>query len=62
MNNVSIVLGYDHVNFRCFTVLISAHVSPEIPESHVQDSMATKSSLLIDGGTRLPWQPLSLPW
>ena len=23
MNNVSIVLGYDHVNFRCFTVLIN---------------------------------------
>ena len=51
MNNVSIVLGYDHVNFRCFTVLISAHVSPEIPESHGPFSMAQKSSSLTEDGT-----------
>ena len=62
MNNVSIGLGNDHVDIRYFQALIIAHVSPAIPEIHVQDSMATKCSLLMDGGTRLPWKPLSLPW
>ena len=62
LNNVSIGLGCDHVDFRYFQALIIAHVLPEIPESHVQYSMATKSSLITDDETWLPWQPLSLPW
>ena len=57
MDNVSIALGYDYVNFRCIPVLIIAHVSPEIPESHGPFSMAQKSSSLTDYGNRLPWKP-----
>ena len=34
MNNVSIGLGNDHVDFRYFQALIIAHVSPAIPETY----------------------------
>ena len=40
MNNVSIGLGNDHVDFRYFQALIIAHVSPAIPETYGPFSMA----------------------
>ena len=40
MNNVSIGLGNDHVDFRYFQAVIIAHVSPAIPETYGPLSVA----------------------
>ena len=40
MDNVSIILGYDHAKFCIFPVLIIVHVYPNIPESYSPFPMA----------------------
>ena len=52
MDNVSIILGYDHAKFRIFPVLIIVHVYPNIPESYSPFSMA-QSPAHLEYGNRL---------
>ena len=50
MNMVFMVLGYDHVNFYFFPVLIIAHVSPESSTIRGPFSVALSLSDLNENG------------
>ena len=64
MNNVSIGLGCDYVDFRYFQALIIVHVYPAIPETYGPFSVACVQVVYTvwEAGkpkrcARLPWKP-----